>query len=45
VSDVNGTNQAGIRTNADGVITPNAFGIVVKKHQQDESGAFLKEEG
>lgn len=45
VSDVNGTNQAGIRTNADGVVTPNAFGIVVKKNQQDILGTFLKEEG
>jgi hypothetical protein len=31
VSDVNGTNQAGIRTDEQGNITRNAYGIVVKK--------------
>jgi hypothetical protein len=45
VSDVNGTNQAGIRTDADGNITPNAYGIVVKKYQQDASGKFVAQEG
>ena len=32
VSDVNGTNQAGIRTDSKGNISPNAYGIVVKKY-------------
>jgi hypothetical protein len=45
VSDVNGTNQAGIRTDKDGNITPNAYGIVVKKYQQDENGNFVAQEG
>ena len=45
VSDVNGTNQAGIRTDEKGNITPNAYGIVVKKYQQDESGKFVAQEG
>jgi hypothetical protein len=33
VSDVNGTNQAGIRTDSNGKLTPNAYGIIVKKNQ------------
>lgn len=45
VSDVNGTNQAGIRTDEKGNITPNAYGIVVKKYQQDENGNFVAQEG
>lgn len=45
VSDVNGTNQAGIRTDKEGNITPNAYGIVVKKYQQDANGKFVAKEG
>lgn len=45
VSDVKGTNQAGIRTDNKGNITPNAYGIVVKKYQQDASGKFVAKEG
>lgn len=45
VSDVNGTNQAGIRTDAKGNISPNAYGIVVKKYQQDKNGRFVAKEG
>ena len=45
VSDVNGTNQAGIRTDSKGNISPNAYGIVVKKYQQDANGRFVAKEG
>ena len=46
VSDVNGTNQAGIRTDSNGNISPNAFGIVVKKYQQKIGQRyFLQKEG
>ena len=46
VSDVNGTNQAGIRTDSDGNISLNAFGIVVKKYQQKLGQRyFLQKEG
>lgn len=45
VSDGRGTNQAGIRTDKDGNVTPNAFGIVVKKKQQNEDGKFIHKEG
>lgn len=45
VSDVNGTNQAGIRTDNKGNISPNAYGIVVKKYQQDANGRFVAKEG
>lgn len=45
VSDVNGTNQAGIRTDSKGNISPNAYGIVVKKYQQDANGKFVAKEG
>ena len=46
VSDVNGTNQAGIRTDHNGNISQNAYGIVVKKYQQKKNQkAFLKKEG
>lgn len=45
VSDVNGTNQAGIRTDAKGNISSNAYGIVVKKYQQDTNGKFVAKEG
>lgn len=45
VSDSNGTNQAGIRTDAAGNISQNAFGIVVKKYQQNKEGKFIHQEG
>ena len=45
VSDVNGTNQAGIRTDEQGRITQNAYGIVVKKFQQTTGGTFVAQEG
>ena len=63
VSDMNGTNQAGIRNTQFGTITvngrqvenpkaydpaynnPNAYGIVVKKYQQDANGRFVAAEG
>lgn len=45
VSDVNGTNQAGIRTDSKGNISPNAYGIVVKKYQQDINGKFVAAKG
>ncbi|MCF0132215.1 MAG: hypothetical protein HUJ71_10785, partial [Pseudobutyrivibrio sp.] len=45
VSDVNGTNQAGIRTDSAGNISKNAFGVVVKKFQQDANGNFVAKEG
>lgn len=45
VSDVNGTNQAGIRTDTKGNISSNAYGIVVKKYQQDKNGRFVAKEG
>ena len=45
VSDVHGTNQAGIRTDDKGNISPNAYGIVVKKYQQDANGRFVAKEG
>lgn len=45
VSDVGGTNQAGIRTDNKGNISPNAYGIVVKKYQQDANGRFVAKEG
>lgn len=45
VSDVNGTNQAGIRTDNNGNISQNAYGIVVKKYQQDANGRFVAKEG
>lgn len=45
VSDVGGTNQAGIRTDNKGNISPNAYGIVVKKYQQDANGRFVANEG
>jgi hypothetical protein len=45
VSDMNGTNQAGIRTDSKGNISPNAYGIVVKKYQQDANGRFVAAEG
>jgi hypothetical protein len=45
VSDVNGTNQAGIRTDDHGNLTPNAYGIIVKKYQQGKDGKFVAQEG
>ena len=45
VSDCDGHNQAGIRTGSDGRVTPNAYGIVVKKYQQDDQGRFVAQEG
>ena len=45
VSDVKGTNQAGIRTDSKGNRSENAFGIVVKKQQQDKNGNWLAKEG
>ena len=45
VSAAGGTNQAAIRTDSQGNISKNAFGIVVKKYQQDETGNFVAEEG
>ena len=45
VSDVSGTNQAGIRTDNKGNISLNAYGIVVKKYQQDANGRFVAKEG
>lgn len=45
VSDVKGTNQAGIRMDLNGKAYPNTYGIVVKKRQQDEDGNWLSKEG
>lgn len=45
VSDVKKTNSAGIRTDSNGNITENAYGIVVKKYQQDANGKFVAQEG
>lgn len=50
VSDMNGTNQAGVRASTSGTygrqnINSNAFGIIVKKYQQDKSGKFIASEG
>lgn len=51
VSDMNGTNQAGVRASTNGTygsnnINSNAFGIIVKKYQQKEgSTKFLQAEG
>lgn len=50
VSDMNGTNQAGVRATTSGTygrqnINSNAFGIIVKKYQQDKSGRFIASEG
>lgn len=45
VSDVKKTNSAGIRTDSNGNITENAYGIVVKKYQQDANGRFVAQKG
>ena len=42
---MNGTNQAGIRTDEQGNITQNAYGIVVKKFQQTADGKFVAQDG
>ena len=45
VSDVGGTNQAGIRTDSKGNLSDNAFGLVVKKYQHNKEGRFIHQEG
>lgn len=45
VSDVRKTNSAGIRTDSNGNISQNAYGIVVKKYQHDANGKFVAQEG
>ena len=48
VSDMSRTdhpNQAGIRTDSEGNISENAFGIIVKKYQQGANGKFVYQEG
>ena len=44
-SGATGTNQACIRTDQNGNISPNAFGLVVKVSQQDQIGRWLTQEG
>ena len=44
-SGATGTNQACIRTDQNGNISPNAFGLVVKVSQQDQYGRWLTQEG
>lgn len=44
-SGATGTNQACIRTDQNGNISPNAFGLVVKVSQQDSSGRWLTQDG
>ena len=44
-SGATGTNQACIRTDQNGNISPNAFGLVVKVSQQDQFGRWLTQEG
>lgn len=39
------TNQAVIRTSPTGELNKNAFGLVVKKYQQNSDGVFVMEEG
>lgn len=41
----NRQNQAVIRTDKNGNINSNAYGIIVKKYQKDEFGKFVKGEG
>lgn len=43
VTSVN--NQAGIRTDVKGNVNPNAYGVVVKKYQQNKEGKFVTQEG
>lgn len=45
VSDMKRTNQAAIRTDKRGNIMKNAYGIVVKKYQQNVFGKFVHKEG
>jgi hypothetical protein len=45
VSDVNGTNQAGIRVDEKGNVSKNAYGIITKKFQHNAEGKFVAEEG
>ena len=45
VSDVRKTNSAGIRTDSNGNISQNAYGIVVKKYQHNANGKFVAQEG
>lgn len=45
VSDVRKTNSAGIRTDSNGNISQNAYGIVVKKYQHDVHGYFVNQAG
>jgi predicted NAD-dependent protein-ADP-ribosyltransferase YbiA (DUF1768 family) len=40
-----GTNQAVIRTDADGNVYPNSFGIIVKKFSDLPSGGYARQEG
>lgn len=44
-SGATGTNQACIRTDQNGNVSPNAFGLVVKVSQQDSSGRWLTQDG
>lgn len=39
------SNQAGIRMKDDSTANPNAYGLVVKKNQQDNDGKFIHQEG
>lgn len=45
VSDMKRTNQAAIRTDKCGNIMKNAYGIIVKKYQQNVFGKFVHKEG
>ena len=45
VSDVNGTNSAAVRTNPNGDVNANAFGIVVKKYLHNKNGSFAAQNG
>jgi hypothetical protein len=40
-----GTNQAVIRTDADGNVYPNSFGIIVKKFSDLPNGGYARQEG
>lgn len=44
-SGATGTNQACIRTDQNGNVSPNAFGLVVKVIQQDQYGRWLTQDG
>lgn len=45
VSDVNGTDSAAVRTNPNGDVNANAFGIVVKKYLHNKNGSFAAQNG